>query len=128
MALLQRGMNLDTISCGHCNRENEYIDHILTRFSFVNTTREWIFKWCDIENMSFNNVSELLKFTATWGRCLKKRKLLTVICYRMLWLTWKTRNDRMFKQRTTSPTLVADNIMSLGFVWLKHRYGRVKRN
>lgn len=60
-------------------------------------------------------VRDLLDFASSWGSCPKKRKVLTLIFYGMLWLVWKARNDKVFNHKSTSPALVADNIKSLVF-------------
>lgn len=94
LALSQHGVNLSSITCGHCNWGEECADHILINCSFANNTREWIFRLCGIRNVEINSVGELLKFAITWGRCPKKRKLLTLISYGLLWSLWNVRNDR----------------------------------
>ncbi|KAL4588155.1 hypothetical protein LXL04_001036 [Taraxacum kok-saghyz] len=58
---------------------------------------------------AFNDVSEFLSFTSSWSGCKKKRKVLSLIGYGML-LSY------------TSPTLVADDIKTLVFGWMKHRW------
>ncbi|KAL6550624.1 hypothetical protein OROMI_021112 [Orobanche minor] len=118
-ALIKRGIPNIHSHCSHCNE-------VGTNCALGKTTGHWIFRWCGIGDVVVNSVTELIEFAQSWGNSKKEGKLFTLVCYGMLWLMWLAINDRIFKQRIISPTLVADNIKSLVFVWVKHR--GVKKN
>ncbi|KAL4577889.1 hypothetical protein LXL04_014004 [Taraxacum kok-saghyz] len=47
---------------------------------------------------------------------------------RNIMLIWKARCDRVFKRNRISPTIVADNVKSIVFTWLKHRKSKCSYN
>lgn len=86
LALSQQGVNVVSLTCGHCNLDVKCTNHILSKCSFINTTRERIFRWCRIGNKVIKSVGDLHKFATTRGRSPKKWKILILICYGLLWL------------------------------------------
>nr|KAJ0207457.1 hypothetical protein LSAT_V11C500259380 [Lactuca sativa] len=61
----------------------------------VEVSLRWIFNWCSIPWKNFNLVGGLVHFAATWGNCLKERKILLAILYGFLWCIWKEKNDNI---------------------------------
>lgn len=51
----------------------------------------------------------------------RKRTVVGTILSCLLWNIWRARNDRIFKDLWISYTKVADNIISLSFLWYNHR-------
>ncbi|KAL4566158.1 hypothetical protein LXL04_030268 [Taraxacum kok-saghyz] len=47
--------------------------------------------------------------------------MLTTICYGVLWTLWKARNDRIFNNKLPSVSRTLDEVLSLVFLWFKHR-------
>ncbi|KAL4572985.1 hypothetical protein LXL04_019777 [Taraxacum kok-saghyz] len=122
VALCKRGVvNQNNFRGGSCNMEDECADHILVQCPFAKTVMEWILKWCDIKEVRFNTVTEVLDYAAGWGNFPKKRRILLAIFQGTMWSIWKARNDRLFGNRRIPPTKVADMIKSMVFIWIKHR-------
>nr|KAJ0188467.1 hypothetical protein LSAT_V11C900489130 [Lactuca sativa] len=114
-ALLKRGIQLESPLCTYCENEEEDASHVILRCPMVVQVWEWVFRWCDISNVQFGSVEELLKFSTQWGTCAKKRKSLISICYGTAWLIWKARCDWFFKKSRISPVKVADLVKSTVF-------------
>ena len=124
-ALCRRGVvNHNQTVCSWCNTDEECADHVLVRCQFARTVMEWILKWCDIKEVNFNNVSDVLDYAAGWGNCPKKNKIFQAICQGAMWSIWKARNDRVFNNRRIPPTKVADIIKSTVYIWIKFRQAK----
>nr|KAJ0197364.1 hypothetical protein LSAT_V11C700352090 [Lactuca sativa] len=88
-ALLKRGIQLDSPICTYCGTAEEDASHVLLRCPMAMQVWDWVFRWCDIPNVQFASVEELLKFSSQWGTCTKRRKSFVSICYGKAWLLWK---------------------------------------
>lgn len=120
-ALISRGVALCSSVCSFCSCGIEDAYHILLTCPFAKEVWEWTFRWCNIDIPLGNSVADFIVSVGNWiGSPIQKKDLIT-ICYGTLWLIWKTRCDRIFKQLRISPILVADNVTSLSFTWIKHR-------
>lgn len=119
--LLSRGVNVQSSNCLLCLNEVESVDHVLTKCNFAKEVRFWVFKWCGVADKQFDNTNELLDYAACWGNCPRKRKIFNAIVDCLLWNIWLVRNDKVFKNTRTAPAKVADNIVSLSYMWCKHR-------
>ncbi|CAH1427794.1 unnamed protein product [Lactuca virosa] len=120
-ALGHRGIKLDSTLCGSCINGSETADHIIVGCPYATMIRDKISRWCGIDNIKVQSVGDLVEFANKWGRCSKRRKILTVICYELIWTLWKTRNERLFQRCTSSPLKVLENVKSLVYLWLKVR-------
>nr|KAJ0216241.1 hypothetical protein LSAT_V11C300125010 [Lactuca sativa] len=120
-ALLKGGIQLTSPICSYCENAEEDASHVLFRCPMAAKVWEWVLSWCDLLNVHFESVEELLKFTAHWGTCEKKRRSLISIGYGTTWLIWKARCDWVFKKTKTSPAKVADLVKSTVFLWIKYR-------
>nr|KAJ0196348.1 hypothetical protein LSAT_V11C700375410 [Lactuca sativa] len=80
--LVSRGIMVNSLLCSSCIGQQENVDHVLVDCPFASRIRENIMSWC-------GSIS-------AWGNCPKKRKRLSIICYRMLWCIWRFRNKRVF--------------------------------
>ncbi|XP_052620846.1 uncharacterized protein LOC128126776 [Lactuca sativa] len=112
-ALEGRGVQVPSIICGYCLNGVESADHILIQCKFAVIVRNWIMNWCGINSGDIDNLDTLLHSVANWSQCTKKRRILTLIYYGMIWSIWKARNERIFNQVKRSPTQVMDDIQEL---------------
>lgn len=120
-SLISRGVCLPSAVCKVCSEEVESVDHALVSCWFARGVRRRIFDWCKIPPPSYSKVVDLLNFGASWGNCPKKRKRFIIILYCMLWCIWRARNARIFSNLISSPSLIADEVMSTSYSWLIHR-------
>ncbi|KAL7607119.1 hypothetical protein Lser_V15G14863 [Lactuca serriola] len=119
--LSERGVKVPNQMCHLCNKALESVDHLLVSCEFAMGVFECVFKWCGIRTQQFSKVSEVINFAASWGNCPRKRTIVSTILFCLLWNIWRAMNDRVFKDLKTSYTKVADNIISLSFLWCNHR-------
>lgn len=126
--LMRRGVTIHYDLCVLCGDVQETVDHLLVKGKVVDETREWIFKWCNLPLRQFLNMDEFINFGVSWGNCPKKRLMVTIIFYCLLWHIWNVRNSKVFNRVISSPMMIADDIISQSFSWFKHRssksYGR----
>ncbi|KAL4576458.1 hypothetical protein LXL04_012552 [Taraxacum kok-saghyz] len=110
VALIRRGIPVDSTICKGCRTEEDDSKHILFDCPFARTVWRWIMTWCSIQFPCFQ--SQLLK---------KRRHTLLSICYGALWWIWRARNERIFNSQHNSPAKVADTIQAQVFSWIKYR-------
>ncbi|KAL4561435.1 hypothetical protein LXL04_033601 [Taraxacum kok-saghyz] len=138
-ALIHRGMTGIELSCGFCGSIEEDTNHLLCTFPAAKILFDWVFTWCEIQASNLPTVEEVLNFADTWGNqalgphcttlhpplgeTAQKRGdgSLLYVTVRFGVLIWRARNDRLFSNKRTYPTKMADLIQSTVFFWLKFR-------
>ncbi|CAI9268429.1 unnamed protein product [Lactuca saligna] len=120
-ALQKRGINFNSVMCSYCDLEREDTDHALIKCPMAAKVWEEMLRWFGIPHPQFGNISDVVRFCSTWGRCLKKRRDLISICYGTAWLIWRARCNFIFNKIQVSPNQLAGNIQSMVFSWIKHR-------
>ena len=120
-ALCHRGISVPSSVCSFCRFDMENADHVLATCPLAKAVWEWVFMWCGTDYAGFSSVGELIDHAKLWGRCPKKRSMFMVICYGALWSLWLARNERVFNRRLLSASRIMDDIISLVFMWYKHR-------
>nr|KAJ0219780.1 hypothetical protein LSAT_V11C200069600 [Lactuca sativa] len=63
-ALLKRGIQLDSPICTYCGTAKEDASHVILRCPMAMQVWDWVFRWCDIPNVQFASMEELLKFSS----------------------------------------------------------------
>ncbi|KAL4592668.1 hypothetical protein LXL04_005671 [Taraxacum kok-saghyz] len=96
--LVIRGINILDRRCRFCMTETEDSNHLLVGCEFAKEVLTWLFQWCDITVTHFSTVSELVNFAANWAR-----------------------NDRYHESSKASARVIADNIYTSAFEWVKFR-------
>ncbi|KAL4560603.1 hypothetical protein LXL04_032756 [Taraxacum kok-saghyz] len=102
VALVRRGITMNTTACSLCPNGIEEVDHLLINCNFASEVFRWLSKWCDIPNLAFGSI-------------------ILALIYGCFWVIWKNQNDKVFNKIPTTPTKAADNIMTLVFDRIKHR-------
>ena len=120
-ALSHRGVSVHSTNCSFCNSVLETADHIMASCPLAKTVWGWIFKWIGENLPQSSTVKEIVDYAKNWGRCIKKRRRFETICYGVMWSLWIARNERVFNKRPSTAFRIVDEIMSLAFLWCKHR-------
>ncbi|KAL4591835.1 hypothetical protein LXL04_004808 [Taraxacum kok-saghyz] len=119
--LAARGIMVQNQVCHLCRQKLETIDHLFTGCNYTKHVMSWIFKWCGMDTPHFDNISNFLDYAASWGHCPRKRTIFITIMYCLMWCTWLERNVLAFNNKRETATKVADNIMTLSFLWYINR-------
>ncbi|KAL4577530.1 hypothetical protein LXL04_013639 [Taraxacum kok-saghyz] len=112
-ALLQRNIVVPSPACPLCYADQEDANHLFISCPFAAEILSWLFTWCGLPPMQFSGVFDFVAFAANWGRCPKKRRIITAIFYGYLWSLWRARNDKLFNNKSSSAGSMADNIVTL---------------
>ena len=120
-ALCHRGISVPSSVCSFSRFDIESAGHVLVTCPLAKAVWEWVCNWCGGNSAVFATVGELIDHAKMWGRCPKKRKVFMVICYGALWSLWLARNERVFNRRLSSASRIMDDVISLVFMWFKHR-------
>ncbi|KAL4560381.1 hypothetical protein LXL04_032531 [Taraxacum kok-saghyz] len=112
-ALMQRNVTVPSATCHLCANNQEDVNHLFLTCTTAVEVLAWIFSWCDINLNHFSGITDFVAFAGNWGRCPKKRKILTAILYGYLWSMWKARNEKLFNNKNSSPRFITDNIVTV---------------
>lgn len=121
-----RGIKVPSVTCPLCNKEKEASGDLLINCHVANEARVWILNWCGIPSNTLNTMTNFINFMVNYGNCPRKKERFIAIGYGWLWYIWKARNDKIFKQLHTSPTKIADEVISQTYVWFKYRTSDVQ--
>ena len=119
-ALNARGIPISTTACGRCG-DLEDADHILVTCPFAAQVKDMVSDWCGVQLHQFRDVKSILECVKHWGRCPKKRRILTMVVYGMFWRLWNFRNEKIFRSKNVAAAWARDDIKSTVFFWVKHR-------
>ncbi|KAL4583681.1 hypothetical protein LXL04_008264 [Taraxacum kok-saghyz] len=92
---MARGISVQTDLCALCETEKETVDHLFTSCKIAEEVKDWIFKWCDIPAKKCQNIEEQFDHAALWGNSPRKKEVINLISYCMLWNIWKARNNKV---------------------------------
>ena len=120
-ALSLRGCSVPSLVCSFCRTETENADHILVNCPLARNIWQWVVDWCGGDPLTVTSVGDILDYAKKWGRCPEKRSIFMGICYGVLWSLWIARNARVFNRCLYSASKIWDDIISLVFMWYKHR-------
>ncbi|XP_023752978.1 uncharacterized protein LOC111901352 [Lactuca sativa] len=118
-----RGINTPCSLCPMCIKMTESVDHLIITCEHSRSVQLWIFKWCGISDKLFLNIRELIDFAVSCGNCAKKKEILIMVFYCTVWNVWLSRNEKIFKRISVNTIRIANNIISLSYIWCKHRGG-----
>lgn len=121
MELTRRGVTVHFDLCVLCGDEKESVYHLHVNCKVVEENRDWIFKWCELRKRQFVNMDKFVNFGALWGNIPKKRLTVTVNLYCLLWHVWNGRNNKVFNKVQSTPTKIADDIISQSFLSFKYK-------
>lgn len=66
-ALISRNIPIDFVFCGLCINQQEDADHILISCPYASMVRSEILRWCGVDDMAVQTVSEFIDLTSNWG-------------------------------------------------------------
>ncbi|XP_071741010.1 uncharacterized protein [Rutidosis leptorrhynchoides] len=117
-----RGLNFDNSCCGFCDVSEESHSHLFVRCD--TTYQIWCRtgNWLGIAFPIWNSIDDIWPWIDSNFPNGKKRIIITVIAYSILWNIWRLRNCITFKDHTFNRSHVFDNIVLSSFNWLYARY------
>lgn len=124
VALMLRGINIDSVECPFCGEYEETMDHLLTGCKASKELWNAIEGWCKISPMLIFSAKDLLTFHK-YVKGSKVRKLLVqsvilVTC----WVIWKSRNNVVFNGLKLHTEGMLNDVKTWGFLWIKNRFSK----
>ncbi|XP_021991990.1 uncharacterized protein LOC110888791 [Helianthus annuus] len=123
-ALQLRHIPLTSISCPFCNNAVESVNHLLVSCDLAQQIWTVIFQWTKLSLPRYTlSVVQLLELILS-HKCNKiKKRSLYVVVAATCWKIWLTRNDIIFKQKSTSVSKMIADIKAVSFTWINNRAG-----
>ncbi|GJR97831.1 RNA-directed DNA polymerase, eukaryota, reverse transcriptase zinc-binding domain protein [Tanacetum coccineum] len=113
------GMDLHSTLCPHCEEAIEIIDHSMVRCKIVCLVWSNICAWWNIGSFVASSVQDVLNL-AGFGPS-KLRLYWEAVIWASLYLIWKARNNKVFRDKEMSAADLVFEIQLTSFFWVSHR-------
>ncbi|CAJ2655981.1 unnamed protein product [Trifolium pratense] len=103
--------------CIFCFEEQEELSHVLFNCSFSQKLWKRIFKWMNVDFISFDDE---WKHFSSFGALLKNKKYEKarhVIWLATTWCIWRARNNVVFRGETINWKVLEDKIIYISWFW-----------
>ncbi|KAL4563642.1 hypothetical protein LXL04_027687 [Taraxacum kok-saghyz] len=119
--LVYKGIRISSRLCKLCNKEDEGRDHVFFTCDYAKEVCNWFGVWAGLVNWDIGTFEMMCDYIRDLVTSKKNRKLITSLCYSLLWFIWKERNKRLFGARVKKPFQFADDIQLSCVNWVKNR-------
>nr|KAJ0219356.1 hypothetical protein LSAT_V11C300123990 [Lactuca sativa] len=113
-----RGIDIPSTLCPIYNLEVEQLDHLFTKCKVPAKTWDAIFKWLDIQLISFDCINGLINLIDAIRGSANKRRVIDAVVNTTLWYLWRFRNDIVFEGRKMRNDSIVDSIRQYYFLGL----------
>lgn len=120
-ALVQRRIPIPTMSCPLCEVDDENLKHLFIGCGFAYGVWSFICKWCKVDPFCAFDFKDLLLLCDNIGGNKWRKKIMRGIVMVTIWVLWKTRNAKVFQQKTSRVGEVVAEVKSFSFLWIKNR-------
>ncbi|XP_022024154.1 uncharacterized protein LOC110924459 [Helianthus annuus] len=116
VALRDRGINLQEVTCKICGAGDESAEHILLRCNLAARVWEAVKDWTKTQSVNINgSIGELLQSILEGQRSRHRRKMLHAIAIQSMWILWKNRNEKVFTGKLRSAQMIIGDIKDTSF-------------
>ncbi|XP_071738932.1 uncharacterized protein [Rutidosis leptorrhynchoides] len=128
----KRGVGLHSVRCPICDNDIESINHSLLSYDKVRDVWDKIFGWWNISRPPNCNLASLLgiytgQFSSDMGR-----KIWQAVVWTSVYLMWKNRNEKVFKNMVWNVPMAVCEIQVKSFEWIakrcKEKYMHITKN
>ncbi|KAL8531608.1 hypothetical protein ACS0TY_008271 [Phlomoides rotata] len=117
----------DNTTCTWCGLHKETIKHVLFKCSFSYQVWMDVCKWIGVETVLSSNPSiNLFQFSRFW-RGKRGRKVTVSIWECVVWILWKGRNAKTFRNEVELRSKMVEEIKSRTWAWLVNKDPRCSR-
>ena len=117
--LIRKGVLLDNDLCPLCNSHPETVNHLFVECDKAIEARGVINTWWKVFASNGRRLDEILIADGDNNR--KVSTIKSVILHAYIWLIWKSRNTVAFKGTPCNPRIIANDVQSESFLWIKNR-------
>ncbi|XP_022041224.1 uncharacterized protein LOC110943800 [Helianthus annuus] len=120
--LRQRGMQISSIICKVCGREDETPDHVLVKCDYAKEVWEQIWNWVKISGAQKpDTIKEMIEAVNDFQWPKVKKKAVHAVFILTAWRIWKNRNTKVFKDRGEAAFKIIEDIKEESYQWMKQR-------
>ncbi|KAL4563166.1 hypothetical protein LXL04_027201 [Taraxacum kok-saghyz] len=119
--LVRRGISVGNMVCKLCHQADEDTKHIFFHCSFATKVWKWFADWSKQGQFCPSDFRSLMEKASAGTRNKKARKMCTALCYTVLWVIWKWRNEGMFNNKKPNEMKAAEDIQLASYNWIRHR-------
>jgi len=122
--LLRRGViNYDSRTCVAGCDLAESSPYLFLHCTILGSVLHLIYSWIGVSlTTPFSVPDHFHQFSFSSGIGIKRRSILQVIWYALVWEIWKERNNRLFKGKECPVRQVVERIKAISYMWLKEKY------
>jgi hypothetical protein len=111
-------------ACVLCQRTDESTKHLLLHCNFASAVWYELFSWLGFSFILPPDLSIAFASMAGMGGSKRRKKALLLLWQVSIWVIWRTRNDRLFKNKEASVLGVVDCIKQLAWRWYLGRIAK----
>ncbi|KAL4580730.1 hypothetical protein LXL04_016932 [Taraxacum kok-saghyz] len=119
--LSNRGIVIPAANCALCGGPEESEVHLFLECTWVKEVWALIETWCELDLSMITNIEQLLGVAHSLLQSSTHKKVIHAVILSAIWSIWKARNEITFNNKTTSPSVVAEEIKHNSFFWVKNR-------
>ncbi|XP_021979110.1 uncharacterized protein LOC110875222 [Helianthus annuus] len=130
VALRDRGVNLQEVSCKICGAGDESAEHILLHCNLAARVWEAVKDWTKTRWVNTNgSIAELLQSILDGQMGSHRRKMLHTIAIQAMWILWKNRNEKVFTGKLKPAQIIIEDIKDTSFqgVKLRSKYSSITK-
>ncbi|XP_021980285.1 uncharacterized protein LOC110876420 [Helianthus annuus] len=130
VALRDRGINLQDVTCKICGARDESAEHILLSCNLAARLWEAVKNWTKTQSVNINgSIAELLQSILEGQRSRHRRKMLHAIAIQSMWILWKNINEKVFTGKLRSAQMIIEDIKDTSFqgVKLRSKYSSITK-
>ncbi|XP_071708323.1 uncharacterized protein [Rutidosis leptorrhynchoides] len=117
LELDKRGIDLHSTRCPVCDDDLESVEHILFSCKFAKDIWDKVLNWWgySLANFIYSDI-----FDGTFGALASdnKRLIWQALCWCVTYSLWKSRNSKVFKNKTDSAAVLFSEIQVISFEWI----------
>ncbi|KAJ0683718.1 putative RNA-directed DNA polymerase [Helianthus annuus] len=121
-ALVRRGVTMHDLSCNRCGIVEEDADHVIARCLFARAIWWQICRWLKLpfpedglSTQGLLNMVKDAKGSKEW------KKAIGVVIMTAMWEIWKSRNEKVFNDRSIAITRTVEQVKENSFLWIRCR-------
>ncbi|XP_071714089.1 uncharacterized protein [Rutidosis leptorrhynchoides] len=121
----KKSINLDSVRCPICDDDLKTVDHALVFCKFASEIWLQVFKWWNLNITSIFLVGEIFKDTSPFTSSSNISTIWEAIKWITGYLIWKNRNRKVFGKKSSSTSMIFNNIQGKSYEWI---YTKAKKS
>ncbi|XP_021986529.1 uncharacterized protein LOC110882962 [Helianthus annuus] len=117
LALKNRNIDIDDVTCHMCGSREESVNHLFSKCIIASRVWHHIVLWCKVPLFVTGSVRELLEVHNAVGLSNTAKEVFQGVVRVGCWSIWRSRNKLRFEDKQVRVEDILSEIKSNGFLW-----------